>query len=291
MELRQLRYFLAVAEELHFTRAAEKLRVAQPALSLQIKQLEEELGVQLFERLKHRVNLTAAGRVLSLRARAALEMTLRAGEEASLVGRGEAGRLCVGFVSSAVVSVLPQILRRYREAVPNVAIELLELDPAEQLDGLRSGKIDLGVMHAVVETPELGAATLAREELLVALPEEHAVAQNDVVELASLSGETFLVPKRHEYRGLHELVVESCHQAGFLPKKIQTTRLLQTALCLVGGGIGVALVPESFREKVQIQGLVYRALSRKVSVDLVAVWLAKNESALLGRFRESFYGD
>jgi DNA-binding transcriptional LysR family regulator len=82
--------------------------------------------------------------------------------------------------------------------------------------------------------------------------------------------------------------VESCHQAGFLPKKIQATRLLQTALCLVGGGIGVALVPESFREKVQIQGLVYRPLSRKVSVDLVAVWMAKNDSALLGRFRESF---
>lgn len=287
MELRQLRYFLAVAEELHFTRAAEKLRVAQPGLSLQIKQLEDELGVPLFERLKHRVNLTPAGRVFAVRARAALEQTSKAAEEAALVGRGEAGRLCLGFVSSAVVSVLPEILRRYREAVPNVAVELLELDPAEQLDGLRNGKIDLGVMHAAVGTPELGAALLAREELLVALPEDHAAARDEVVKLASLSGETFLVPKRHEYRGLHELVVESCQQAGFLPKKMQATRLLQTALCLVGGGMGVVLAPASFREKVRIQGLVYRALSKPVMVDLAAVWMVKNDSALLARFLES----
>ena len=288
MELRQLRYFLAVAEELHFTRAAERLYVAQPALSLQIRQLEEELGVKLFERLKHRVQLTPAGRVFAQRARFALEQTQKAAQEASLVGRGEAGSLSIGFVSSAVVSVLPNILRHYKGEIPTVTVELLELDPSERLEGLRNGTLDLGVMHALVESPDLEMATLAREELLAALPANHSAAQSERVELATLSAETFLIPKKHEFGGLHETVMDACHKAGFVPRRIQATRLLQTALCLVGGGLGVALVPESFRENVQIRGLVYRPLSRKLVVDLVAVWLNGNQSLLLERLREYF---
>jgi len=288
MELRQLRYFLAVAEELHFTRAAEKLYVAQPALSLQIRQLEDELGVKLFERLKHRVQLTPAGRVFAQKARFALEQTQKAAKEASLVGRGEAGSLCIGFVSSAVVSVLPGILRNYSSKIPAVAIELLELDPSEQLEGLRNGTLDLGVMHALVEAPDLEMVTLAREELLAALPASHSAARSERVELTTLAGETFLVPKKHEFGGLHEVVIDACHQAGFVPRKMQATRLLQTALCLVGGELGVALVPESFRENVQIKGLVYRPLSSKLVVDLVAVWLNGNQSLLLERLREYF---
>jgi DNA-binding transcriptional LysR family regulator len=288
MELRQLRYFLAVAEELHFTRAAERLYVAQPALSLQIRQLEEELGVKLFERLKHRVQLTPAGRVFAQRARFALEQTQKAAKKAALVGRGEAGSFSIGFVSSAVVSVLPGILRSYSSQIPAVTIELLELDPSEQLEGLRNGTLDLGVMHALVETPDLEMATLVREELLAALPASHPAAQDKQVDLAMLAEETFLVPKRHEFGGLHEVVIDACHKAGLVPRKIQATRLLQTALCLVGGGLGVALVPESFRENVQIKGLAYRPLASKLVVDLVAVWLNGNESLLLERLREYF---
>lgn len=286
MELRQLRYFLAVADELHFTRAAEKLHVAQPALSLQIRQLEDELGVKLFERLKHRVQLTAAGQVFAVRARFALEQTQKAAKEASLVGRGEAGSLSIGFVSSAVVSILPSILRTFSSAVPTARIELLELDPSEQLEGLRNGALDLGVMHALVETPDLAMATLAREELLAALPESNAANQSERVDLAALAEENFLVPKRHEFGGFHEAVINACHTAGFVPRKVQATRLLQTALCLVGGGLGVAIVPASFRDKVQVKGVVYRPLSCKLVVDLVAVWLNGNESALLETFRE-----
>jgi DNA-binding transcriptional LysR family regulator len=286
MELRQLRYFLAVAEELHFTRAAERLYVAQPALSLQIRQLEEELGVKLFERLKHRVQLTPAGRVFAQRARFALEQTQKAAQEAALVGRGEAGSLSIGFVSSAVVSVLPQLLRRYSSEIPTVMIELLELDPSEQLEGLRNGTLDLGVIHALVETPDLKMATLAREELLAALPAGHPAAQKERVELAALAEETILVPKKHEFGGLHEIVIEACHKAGFVPRKIQATRLLQTALCLLGGGLGVALVPASFRENVQIKGLAYRPLASQLTVDLVAVWLQGSQSLLLQKFRE-----
>jgi DNA-binding transcriptional LysR family regulator len=288
MELRQLRYFLAVAEDLHFTRASERLHVAQPALSLQIRQLEEELGVKLFERLKHRVKLTPAGRVFAQRARFALEQTQKAAREAALVGRGEAGTLSIGFVSSAVVSVLPRILRAYASEVPAVAVELLELDPLEQVEGLRNGTIDVGVMHALIETPDFDMATLAREELLAALPADHAAAQKERIDLITLADETFLVPKKHEFGGLHELVVDACHKAGFVPRKMQATRLLQTALCLVGGGLGVALVPESFQEKVQIKGLVYRRLSSTLVIDLVAVWLGGNESLLLERLRTCF---
>ena len=288
MELRQLRYFLAVAEELHFTRAAERLHVAQPALSLQIRQLEDELGVKLFERLKHRVQVTPAGRVFAQRARFILEQTQRAAKEASLVGHGEAGSLSIGFISSAVVSVLPRILRAYSSEVPTVAIELLELDPSEQLEGLRSGTIDLGVMHALIDAADLETATLAHEELLAALPASHAAARNPRVDLTTLAREAFLLPKRHEFGGLYEIVIDACHKAGFVPRKIQATRLLQTELCLVGGGLGVALVPESFRENVQVKGLVYRPLVSKLTVDLVAVWLKGNQSLLLKRLREYF---
>jgi DNA-binding transcriptional LysR family regulator len=187
-----------------------------------------------------------------------------------------------------VVSVLPRILGSYTSEVPSVVVELLELDPSEQLEGLRSGTIDVGVMHGLIETPDLQMETLAREELLAAVPANHAAARNAQIDLAVLSSEVFLVPKRHEFGGLHEIVINACHKAGFVPRKIQPTRLLQTALCLVAGGLGVTLVPESFRDKVQMAGLVYRPLLSELVVDLVAVWVRGNDTPLLRRFREYF---
>jgi len=148
MGLRQLRYFLVVTEKLHFTRAAEKLHIAQPALSMQIRQLEDELDVNLSERLKHRVILTAAGQAFALRARFASEQAQKAAKEAYLIVRGEAGSVAIGFVSSAAVSVSACILRKFSSAVPTATIELFELDPSEQLEDLKNGSLDLGIMHA-----------------------------------------------------------------------------------------------------------------------------------------------
>jgi DNA-binding transcriptional LysR family regulator len=196
LEIRQVRYFLAVAEELHFTRAAEKLHVAQPALSQQIRQLEEKIGARLLQRDNRRVELTPAGEVFRTRALIAMDQMNRAAAEAGQAGRGEAGSLSIGFVSSAVWGVLPVLLRQFRKKVPMADIELRELEPAEQLRDIRERHLDLGMMHAVLDQPDLSTVVIARDPLIVALPEKHKAAGKASVSLKSLADETFLVPRR-----------------------------------------------------------------------------------------------
>ena len=234
MELRQLRYFLAVAEQLHFTRAAEHLHVAQPALSLQVRgsQLEEEMGVQLFERLKHRVQLTPAGKAFAHRARFALEQTARAARRSHSSGAWRSRQHLVWLCQlSCLFGSSARLLNSFQSAVPRVNVDLRELDPTEQLEGLRNGSLDLGVMHALAGTTDLELAVIARERLLVALPDAHPSADCSHIDLSSLNNETFLLPRRHEFGGIHEVVIGACRHAGFVPARIQSTRLLQTAIC------------------------------------------------------------
>jgi DNA-binding transcriptional LysR family regulator len=286
MELRQIRYFLAVAQELHFTRAADKLHIAQPALSQQIRQLEEEIGAKLLERSNRRVALTPAGEAFRTRALIAMDEAERAAADAARVSRGEAGSLSLGFVSSAVLGVLPMLLRQFRERVPLADIELRELEPSEQLRDIRRQHLDVGMMHAVLDDSELSSMVIARDKLVAALPEKHAAVGKSAVDLKALSEETIFVPKRHVSPGFHELVLGACREAGFVPARIQSTRLLQTAVGLVAGGAGVALVPESFRDNLQIRGVVYRPLAGKAPVaELIAVWRTGNTSRLLTTFR------
>jgi DNA-binding transcriptional LysR family regulator len=287
LEFRQIRYFLAVAEELHFTRAAYKLHVAQPALSQQIRQLEEEIGVKLLERSNRRVQLTPAGEVFRTRSLVAIDQMNRAATEAGQAGRGEAGSLSIGFVSSAVWGVLPVLLRQFRRKAPLAEIELRELDPAEQLREIRERHLDFGMMHAVLDQPDLTSIVIARDRLIVALPEKHKAAAKASVALKSLADETFLIPKRHAAAGFHELVMTACNQAGFAPARTQATRLLQTAVALVAGGIGIALVPASFRDNLKIRGVVYRSLQGDTPLaELIAVWRGDNNAPLLTRFRQ-----
>jgi DNA-binding transcriptional LysR family regulator len=286
VEFRQIKYFLAVADLLHFTRAAEKLHVAQPALSQQIRQLEEEIGAKLLERSNRRVALTPAGEAFRARAIVALDHAERAVVEAGQVNRGEAGSISIGFVSSAVFGSLPLALRRLRENVPLAGIELRELEPSEQLRDIRAQHLDIGLMHASLDDQQLSSLVVSREPLIVALPERHAAVGRPSVQLRSLSEELIFVPKRHASAGFHELVLRACHDAGFVPLRIQSTRLLQTAVALVAGGLGVALVPESFRGNLQIRGVVYRPIAGKPPVaEMIAVWRTGNTSRLLNRFR------
>jgi DNA-binding transcriptional LysR family regulator len=271
LEIRQIRYFLAVAEELHFTRAAEKLHVAQPALSQQIRQLEEEIGAKLLQRTNRRVELTPAGEVFRTRALIAMDQMNRAAAEAAQAGCGEAGGLSIGFVSSAVWGVLPVLLRQFRKKVPRADIELRELEPAEQLRDIRERHLDLGMMHAVLDQPDLSTFVIARNRLIVALPEKHKAAGKAAESLKSLADEVFLVPKQHASAGFHEFVMSACSQAGLAPPRTQATRLLQTAVALVAGGIGIALVPESFRDNLKIRGIVYRPIQEETPLaELIA---------------------
>lgn len=195
VEIRQLRYFCVLAEQLHFTKAALLLNVAQPALSPQIKQLEEELTTQLLERTNRRVRLTAAGEVFRAKATRILEQIDHAARETARVGQGEAGTLAIGVVSTAVCSVLPELLRSFRRDAPNLAIDIREMEPGEQVEALRRETIDIGMLFLAIQDAAFDSVVVSRERLILALPTGHPAASAHQVRLMDLAGETFLIPR------------------------------------------------------------------------------------------------
>src|SRR4051795_5181142 len=189
MELRHLRYFVAVAEELHFRRAAERLHMSQPPLSQQIRQLEEEVGAQLLLRNQHRVELTASGAAFLERAREILDAVEDAARQARRVQRGEVGRLAVGFVGSAMYSFVPELLRAFREHAPDIALRLHERGTTEQLRQLDDGRLDVGFLRTPGRWPGLSFETVLEEQVVVAMPDVHPLAQRPIVRLSDLTGE------------------------------------------------------------------------------------------------------
>jgi DNA-binding transcriptional LysR family regulator len=283
MELRHLRYFIAVAEELNFRRAAEIVHVAQPALSQQIKQLEDELQVALFVRNRHKVALTAAGRTFYVSAQQILKEARQAMADARAVEHGEAGRMTLGFVSSAAISVLPAVLAFSRKQLPLAEIELKELPPGEQIEALYQGRLDLGLFHAQLEDPAFETAVVAREQLLAAVPSTSRYARHKRVDLREIARETVIIPARHATPGYFERARTAFQAAGILPERVYHTSLLQTGVLLVGAGLGCSLVPESF-QRIKVQGVVYRPLTTTPpTIDLLAAWRRDNASPLLQR--------
>ena len=284
MEIRHLRYFCVLAEQLHFTKAALLLNVAQPALSHQIKQLEEELGTRLLERTNRRVRLTPAGDVFRDRALRILEQIDLAARETARMGQGETGALVIGVVSTAVCSVLPELLRSFRREAPHISIDIREMEPAEQVEALRRETIDIGLLFLSVQDPAFDSLVVSRERLIVALPTGHpAAAQN--VRLSDLESETFLIPRKQPVRGFHEVVLETLRSAGIAAPRLQPTRLLQTAVFLAAGHLGVALVPESFRSHLRVRGCVYRDIAGTPAyADLIGLWRRDSVPPALRRF-------
>ncbi len=284
MEIRNLRHFCVLAEQLHFTKAARLLNVAQPALSHQIKQLEEELGTQLVERSNRRVRLTPAGEVFLTRAARILEQLDQAARETARVGQGEAGSLVLGVVSTAVCSVLPELLRTFRREVPHISIDIHEMEPAEQVDALRRETIDIGLLFLAIQDPMFDSLVVSRERLIAALPRGHPAASADKVRLGDLESETFLIPRKQPVAGFHEVVLDTLRSAGIPTPRIQPTRLLQTAVFLVAGRLGVALVPESFRRHLRVRGCVYRDIAGTAAyADLIGLWRRNNVPPALRR--------
>ena len=285
MEIRHLRYFCVLAEQLHFTKAALLLNVAQPALSHQIKQLEEELGTQLVERSNRRVRLTAAGEVFRDRSARILEQLDQAARETARVGQGESGSLVVGVVSTAVCSVLPELLRSFRREAPNISIDIREMEPSEQVEALRRESIDIGLLFLAIQDPAFDLLVVSRERLIVALPTGHPAAKAERVRLSDLGTETFLIPRPQPVPGFHEVVLEALRSRGISAPRLQLTRLLQTAVFLVAGHLGVALVPESFRKHLQVHDCVYRDIAGAAAyADLIGLWRRGNVQPVLGRF-------
>jgi len=284
MEIRHLRYFCVLAEQLHFTKAAVLLNVAQPALSHQIRQLEDELGTQLVERTNRRVRLTQAGEVFLARAARILEQIDQAARDTTRVGQGDAGSLVIGVVSTAVCSILPELLRRFRRESPHIAIDIREMEPGEQVEALRRETIDIGLLFLSIQDPAFDSVVVSRERLILALPTGHRAASAGKVRLRDLESETFLIPRRQPVPGFHELVLETLRTGGVSSPRLQPTRLLQTAVFLVAGQLGIGLVPESFQQHLKVKGCVYREIAGTAShADLIGLWRHDNVPPALGR--------
>lgn len=284
MELRHFRAFAAVAEELHFGRAAARLYVAQPALSQQIKHLERDLGVQLLERTTRQVRLTNAGAVFEEHARRVLAEADRARESVLLAEQGERGEIRVGLTGVTTWRLLPRMSRAYRERFPLVR---LELHPAvfsgAHLDALTVGGIDVCFIRAPVPPP-LASRVLLDEDLVAVLPEEHRLARRSSVALADLAEEKFVSYPARQGSSLRDTAMRACTSAGFWPRVVQEAPDTHTVVALVGAAVGVALLPAS-AEKLQLEGVVFRPVTgADLRVPIALAWRRGDPSPVLGGF-------
>jgi DNA-binding transcriptional LysR family regulator len=283
MELRHLRYFNALAEALHFRRAAERLAIAQPALSQQIRQLERELGVQLLERTRRRVALTEAGAVFLERARAALAEAEEAVRLARLASRGELGNLGIGVVTSALYGIFPEVVRVFLQRHRQVHLTLHELTVNDQIRALRARRIQVAFIRPPLNESEIEVRTITREPWVAALPTSHRFARQRRVSLRSLAGEAFISFPRELAPGLYDQVISLCQRAGFSPRIVQEAQM-QTVVSLVAAGIGVALVPATL-QNLSRKGLVYKPVSGAPSkLELAVAWRRDDLSPLLAAF-------
>jgi len=261
VETRLLRSFVVLAEEEHFGRAAARLHIAQPALSQQLKQLEQQVGARLLDRSTRRVEVTAAGRLLHERAQQVLSTLDRTAADLALVAEGRSGRVRLGFVGTATYALLPTVVRRVREQLPGVELVVNgELLAPELLDRLASDDLDVVVLRpSGPPPPGLVVEELLREPLVVALPEGHRLAAQEAVELADLAGEPLVAHPSGRRSTLQPLVLAACRAAGFEPEVIEVGET-GTLVALVAAGLGFGLVPDAVRA-LRLDGVVYRPIA------------------------------
>ncbi|MET4247211.1 LysR family transcriptional regulator [Bradyrhizobium sp. LA6.7] len=287
VELRHLRYFLAVAEELSFTRAAERLRIAQPPLSVQIRQLEDEVGVALFERRGRPLRLTEAGELLLERTRLIVADVGATIDDVKRMGRGQTGRLSVAFVGSAMYTTLPDILNSFRETHPNIELTLDEMLAAEIAESLRERRIDVGFSRpALSEGEEFEQGVLLDEPLVLAIPERHRFADGAKVAIAELAGEPLIVYPRSPGPSMTDVVLLAYERAGVEATLLQETRHMQTALGLVSAGAGLTFVAASVRDQKR-RGVRFVELQEpQPMAPLTIVWRKDSSSVVLQSFLE-----
>ncbi len=279
MDLRHLRYFSVLAEELHFGRAARRLGISQPPLSQQIHALEQELGAELFARTSRRVELTAAGRIFLPEARAVLaraEQALTIGRRA---GRGEFGELRIGFTASApLATIMPTLIHSFREQRPDVHLTLREMNSHVQMQELLDGGLDVAFLRTpedpALADPRIATVEMQREELLLFLPRSHAVARRGVrrrIALSELEPDAFVHFSREAATSTYDQFIELCRQAGFRPRIVQEAREAATIIGLVAAGVGLTIMAASF-SNIHFENVVTRRLA--APSPSLATWLA-----------------
>jgi DNA-binding transcriptional LysR family regulator len=284
MELRHLRYFVAVAEELHFGRAAKRLHISQPPLSQQIRLLEQTTGIELFRRDTRSVELTAAGEELLKYARVALAQVEQGIRSARRVHQGEVGRLSVGFITSLSYTYLPWVVREFRQRFPAVEIVLTERETWDQKAALLDGRIDLGIMRGPLDTAGIRATPLLREPFVAALPDAHPLAGVAGIELGALARDPFILFPRAIGGSYFETMSALFEEAGFSPVVAQEAVQMHVTVGLVGAGIGVALVPASI-QLLPTPGVVYKPLKRcKARAELLVAYREDASSPVIRPF-------
>jgi DNA-binding transcriptional LysR family regulator len=286
VKLHQLRYFVAVAEELHFRRAAERLHMSQPPLSEAIRELEAIVGAELLERSRRRVALTPAGEVLLRDARAVLAELERALETARRIGTGHAGRLRLSFVGSALYGVLPDLVRAFSLERPDIELQLQERSTTEQLVALNAGDLDIGFVRAPAGADGLTIETIMREPTVAALPEGHALTRLRRIPVARLATEPFVLFPREQAPGLHDSITAAIAADGGLPRIVQEVAEMQTIVGLVASGMGVSLVPGSVQSLAR-GGVAYRPVMGAPRSDLAMVTRSGDDSPMVRAFTES----
>lgn len=287
MELRHLRYFVAVAEELHFGRAARRLGIVQPALSKQIVALERELGVKLFIRSKRDVAITEAGEALYSVARDILQRVEHATDSAKLTDSGALGSLAIGFIGPAMWNILPSLMREHRERVPGMHFRLYEMTSGPMIQQVREGILDAGFIRPFGHDEDLEIKIVLSEPFVIAMVHDHPLTQHDVVDLADAADETFVFVSREGSPGLFDQCLALCQSYGFSPLAIQEGNTGGAMFGMVAAGLGVTLVPES-ADLVPWPGVAFRPLTKsEVQLALAVVYRRDNQSTALTSFLET----
>ena len=279
MELRHLRYFVAVAEALSFTKAADKLRLAQPSLTRQVRNLEDEIGVRLLDRSNNRVALTEQGRRFFFDSKKLLSMCAETVSAVQRMGREESSQLNIGYIANIHYGLLPATLGAFRKLCPRVALNLFDMTCAEQFAALENHKIDLGFigLRPPLSNLDLVAEGVAHDTMLVALAAGHPLAKRAKIKLAELAPHSFIGMSAKTHPGARAWLLETCESAGFVGKILQEADVKPTAIRFVADGLGVALMPEQVT-KLPHEGVVFRPLSPPLRRESTIAWRADNPS-------------
>jgi DNA-binding transcriptional LysR family regulator len=286
IELRHLRYFVAVAEELHFGRAAERLHLAQPPLSQQIRKLEELLGYALFTRTSRSVSLTPAGEALLQRARRTLRNVQRDIDETRSIGHGDVGSLHIGFIGSAMLTTLPGIFRSYREAYPRVRLHLHESFTALVTEGLENGTLDAGILRDGDPMEGMHVTSILSEPFVAVLPASHPCAKQKSVSIGALRDEPFVYYPRSAGARAYEKPLALCEEHGFRPKIVQEASHWLTILRLISAGFGISIAPSCVRSIASAQVVCLPLRGAKTVSNIELAWLAGETRPIVERFRQ-----
>jgi DNA-binding transcriptional LysR family regulator len=290
MELRHLRYFVAVAEELNFTRAAAKLRLAQPSLTRQIHNLEAEIGVSLFDRKKSQIELTEEGRVFLVDAKRLVALSVESIKAVQRFSRGESGQLNLGYLFKFNFDLLPATLASFSAVCPEIAVNLFDMSPAAQLRAVQARKIDLGFVGLRPSPPNEALAhveweCVARHKVLVALPESHPLAKKEKVRILDLRSLFFVAMSEEKHPGSRDWLSQICESAGFTPKILQDVEVETGLMTFVAEGLGVTLAREQMKN-LPHPGVVFRPLTTRATADYWIAWHSDNNSKALMAYIE-----